>query len=49
MCPEQKARYEEDYLRRLNEYKKQMKAFSQNFVCKTVLKRKRKLLHTVLW
>ena len=31
MSPQQKARYEEDCLRRLEEYQKQMKEFSQNF------------------
>ena len=34
MGPQQKARYEEDYQRRLEEYQKQMKAFSQNFATK---------------
>ena len=31
MCPQQKAKYEEDYQKRLEEYQKQMKEFSQNF------------------
>ena len=31
MRPQQKARYEEDYQKRLEEYQKQMKEFSQNF------------------
>ena len=34
MSPQRKARYEEDYQRRLEEYQKQMKEFSKNFACK---------------
>ena len=31
MCPQQKARYQEDFQKRREEYQKQMKEFSQNF------------------
>ena len=34
MSPQRKARYKEDYQRRHEEYRKQMKEFSQNFACK---------------
>ena len=35
MSPQKKARYQEDFQRRREEYQKQMKEFSQNFACKT--------------
>ena len=35
MSPQQKARYQEDYLRNHEEYQKQMKEFSQNFASET--------------